>query len=73
MTGRRMMDGSRERLVEAFQALADEAVRAGWAEGDVAETLTELAAEYLIEIGGMAITDGALHPRLAEVVPLRRH
>jgi hypothetical protein len=73
MTGRRMVDGSRERLVEAFQALTEEAVRAGWAEGDVAEALTELAAEYLIELSGKAITDGALHPLLAEVVPLRRH
>ena len=73
MTGRRMMDGSRERLVEAFRALTDEAVRAGWAEGDVAIALTELAGEYLIELSGRAITEGALHPRLAEVVPLRKH
>ena len=73
MTGRRMMGSSHERLAEAFQALSDEAVRAGWAEGEVAQALTELAGEYLIELSGKAITDGALHPRLAEVVPLRKH
>jgi hypothetical protein len=53
--------------------LSEAAVRAGWGEGDVARALCELAEEYLIEITGKAITDGALHPRLADVIPIRKH
>jgi hypothetical protein len=73
MTDRRFDDSPRGQLAEAFQALSEAAVRAGWGEGDVARALCELAEEYLIEISGKAITDGALHPRLADVIPIRKH
>lgn len=35
----------REALAGAFRALSDEAVKAGWPEGEVALTLAELAEE----------------------------
>ncbi|NKF33217.1 hypothetical protein HER21_43105, partial [Pseudomonas sp. BGM005] len=40
----------RQALASAFQALLDEAVRAGWPEGDVALALAELAEERVIEM-----------------------
>ncbi|EJZ23163.1 hypothetical protein NE852_07755 [Rhizobium sp. Pop5] len=48
----------RQSLASAFQALSDEAVKAGWSEGDVALALAELAEERVIEISAKVITEG---------------
>ncbi|RUM21202.1 hypothetical protein EFQ99_27325 [Rhizobium vallis] len=48
----------RQSLASAFQALSDEAVKAGWSEGDVALALAELAEERVIEISAKVIVEG---------------
>ncbi|ACE90594.1 hypothetical protein AMC90_CH01550 [Rhizobium phaseoli] len=53
----------RQALASAFQALSDEAVRAGWPEGDVALALAELAEERVIEMTAKVITEGSMHPQ----------
>ncbi len=54
----------RQSLASAFQALSDEAVKAGWSEGDVALALAELAEERVIEITAKVIMEGSIHPQL---------
>ncbi len=54
----------RQSLASAFQALSDEAVKAGWSEGDVALALAELAEERVIEITAKVIVEGSIHPQL---------
>lgn len=54
----------RQSLASAFQALSDEAVKAGWSEGDVALALAELAEERVIEITARVIMEGSIHPQL---------
>ncbi|MBB4441322.1 hypothetical protein M2310_004953 [Rhizobium leguminosarum] len=54
----------RQSLASAFQALSDEAVKAGWSEGDVALALAELAEERVIEVTAKVIMEGFVHPRL---------
>lgn len=53
----------RQSLASAFQALSDEAVKAGWSEGDVALALAELAEERVIEITAKVIMEGSIHPQ----------
>ncbi|ASR07017.1 MULTISPECIES: hypothetical protein [Rhizobium] len=48
----------RQSLASAFQALSDEALKAGWSEGDVALALAELAEERVIEVTAKVITEG---------------
>ncbi|OHV20716.1 MULTISPECIES: hypothetical protein [Rhizobium] len=55
----------RQALAGAFQALSDEAVKAGWPEGDVALALAELAEEQVIEVTAKVIMEGSIHPQLA--------
>ncbi|RUM05562.1 hypothetical protein [Rhizobium chutanense] len=55
----------RQALSSAFQALSDEAVKAGWSEGDVALALAELAEERVIELTAKVITEGFIHPQFA--------
>ncbi|OWV67964.1 hypothetical protein ATY76_13670 [Rhizobium sp. R339] len=55
----------RQALASAFQALSDEAVKAGWPEGEVALALAELAEEQVIEITAKVIMEGSVHPQLA--------
>ncbi|MBY5397401.1 hypothetical protein AB9F46_20145 [Rhizobium leguminosarum] len=54
----------RQSLASAFQALSEEAVKAGWSEGDVALALAELAEERVIEVTAKVIMEGSVHPRL---------
>ncbi|MBX4956348.1 hypothetical protein [Rhizobium lentis] len=54
----------RQALADAFQALSDEAVKAGWPEGDVAIALAELAEERVIEVTAKVIVEGFGHPPL---------
>ncbi|TAU88263.1 hypothetical protein [Rhizobium leguminosarum] len=54
----------RQSLAGAFQSLSDEAVKAGWSEGDVALALAELAEERVIEITARVIMEGSIHPQL---------
>ncbi|AIC26741.1 MULTISPECIES: hypothetical protein [Rhizobium] len=54
----------RQALASAFQALSDEAVRAGWPEGDVALALAELAEERVIEMTAKVIMEGSMHPQI---------
>ena len=44
----------RQALAGAFQALSDEAIKAGWPEGDVALALAELAEEQVIAVNTAA-------------------
>ncbi len=53
----------RQSLAYAFQALSDEAVKAGWSEGDVALALAELAEERVIEVTAKVIMEGFIHPQ----------
>ncbi|UWM77001.1 hypothetical protein N1937_07130 [Rhizobium sp. WSM4643] len=55
----------RQSLANAFQALSDEAVKAGWSEGDVALALAlaELAEERVIEVTAKVIMEGFIHPQ----------
>ncbi|MGO6945489.1 hypothetical protein [Rhizobium johnstonii] len=53
----------RQSLASAFQALSDEAVKAGWSEGDVALALAELAEERVIEVTAKVIMEGSVHPQ----------
>ncbi|PDS80148.1 hypothetical protein [Rhizobium sp. L43] len=55
----------RQALASAFQALSDEAIKAGWSEGDVALALAELAEERVIEITAKVIMEGSMHPQFA--------
>lgn len=55
----------RQALAGAFQALSDEAVKAGWPEGDVALALAELAEEQVIEVTAKVIMEGSVHPQFA--------
>jgi len=55
----------RQALAGAFQALSDEAIKAGWPEGDVALALAELAEEQVIEVTAKVIMEGSIHPQLA--------
>ncbi|WEA26936.1 hypothetical protein [Rhizobium binxianense] len=55
----------KQALASAFQALSDEAVKAGWSEGDVALALAELAEERVIEITAKVIMEGSIHPQFA--------
>jgi len=60
----------RQTLAAAFKALSDEAVKAGWPEGEVALALVELAEEHVAEVGAKVIVEGfyqsqALSPRAA--------
>ena len=55
----------RQALAGAFQALSEEAVKAGWSEGDVALALAELAEEQVIEVTAKVIMEGCIHPQLA--------
>lgn len=48
----------RQALAAAFKALSDEAVNAGWPEGEVALALAELAEEHVAEVGAKAIVEG---------------
>lgn len=48
----------RQSLAAAFKALSDDAVKAGWSEGDVALALAELAEAHVAEIGAKAIIEG---------------
>ncbi|TLX09836.1 hypothetical protein [Rhizobium sp. MHM7A] len=52
----------RQALAVAFQALSDEAVKAGWPEGDVALALAELAEERVIEVTAKVIMEGSIQP-----------
>ena len=54
----------RQTLASAFQALSDEAIKAGWSEGDVALALAELAEERVIEVSAKVIIEGSIHPQL---------
>ncbi|MBX4928458.1 hypothetical protein [Rhizobium binae] len=53
----------KQTLVGAFQALFDEAVKAGWPEGDVALALAELAEERVVELTAKVIIEGSMHPQ----------
>lgn len=53
----------RQALAGAFQALSDEAIKAGWPEGDVALALAELAEERVIELTAKVIMEGSMHPQ----------
>ena len=55
----------RQALASAFQALSDEAVKAGWPEGEVALALAELADERVVEITAKVIMEGSIHPQFA--------
>ncbi|MBX5157462.1 MULTISPECIES: hypothetical protein [unclassified Rhizobium] len=55
----------RQALASAFQALTDEAVKAGWSEGDVALALAEIAEERVIEVTAKVIMEGSIHPQFA--------
>ena len=55
----------RQALAGAFQALSNEAIKAGWPEGDVALALAELAEEQVIELTAKVIMEGSIHPQLA--------
>lgn len=55
----------RQALAGAFQALSDEAIKAGWPEGDVALALAELAEEQVIELTAKVIMEGSIYPQLA--------
>jgi hypothetical protein len=55
----------RQALAGAFQAVSDEAIKAGWPEGDVALALAELAEEQVIEVTAKVIMEGSIHPQLA--------
>ncbi|EJC78776.1 hypothetical protein Rleg4DRAFT_0346 [Rhizobium leguminosarum bv. trifolii WSM2297] len=55
----------KQALAGAFQALSDEAVKAGWPEGDVVLALAELAEEQVIEMTAKVIMEGSIHPQLA--------
>ncbi|RFB94850.1 hypothetical protein B5K11_07630 [Rhizobium leguminosarum bv. trifolii] len=55
----------RQALAGAFQALSDEAVKAGWPEGDVALALAELAEEQVIEVTAKVIMEGSIPPQFA--------
>ncbi|MBY4607509.1 hypothetical protein K6M90_07565 [Rhizobium sp. 9T] len=57
----------RQALASAFQALTDEAVKAGWPEGDVALALAELAEERVVEITAKVILEGSMHPQIIAV------
>jgi hypothetical protein len=48
----------RQSLAAAFKALSDEAVKAGWPEGEVALALADLAEEYVAEVGAKVIVEG---------------
>lgn len=48
----------RETLAAAFKTLSDEAVKAGWSEGEVALALAELAETHVAEVGAKAIVEG---------------
>ncbi len=48
----------RQALAAAFKALSDEAVEAGWPEGEVALALAELAEAHVAEIGAKVIVEG---------------
>lgn len=48
----------RQTLAAAFKALSEDALKAGWPEGDVALALAELAEEYVAEVGAKAIVEG---------------
>ncbi|MGO7428198.1 hypothetical protein ACCT09_52935 [Rhizobium ruizarguesonis] len=54
----------RQSLANAFQALSDEAVKAGLSGGDVALALAELAEERVIEVTAKVIMEGSIHPQL---------
>ena len=54
----------RQSLANAFQALSDEAIKAGWSESDVALALAELAEERVIEVSAKVILEGSIHPQL---------
>ncbi|WP_409527012.1 hypothetical protein [Rhizobium sp. BK650] len=51
----------RQALAAAFRALSDEAVKAGWPEGEVALALAELAEAHVAEVGAKAIVEGFYH------------
>ncbi|ULR46512.1 hypothetical protein [Rhizobium sp. K102] len=57
----------RQALASAFQALTDEAVKAGWPEGDVALALAELAEERVVEMTAKVILEGSMHPQIMAV------
>ncbi|PDT36046.1 hypothetical protein CO671_14140 [Rhizobium sp. M10] len=57
----------RQALASAFQALSDEAVKAGWPEGDVALALAELAEERVVEMTAKVILEGSMHPQIMAV------
>ena len=48
----------RQALAAAFKTLSDEAVEAGWPEGEVALALAELAEAHVAEIGAKVIVEG---------------
>ncbi|MBB3310823.1 hypothetical protein FHT78_002567 [Rhizobium sp. BK196] len=48
----------RQTLAAAFKALSDEAVKAGWPEGEVALALADLAEEHVAAIGAKVIVEG---------------
>ena len=48
----------RQTLAAAFKALSDEAVKAGWPEGEVALALAELAEAHVAEVGAKVIVEG---------------
>lgn len=48
----------RQTLAAAFKALSDDAVKAGWPEGEVALALAELAEAHVAEVGAKAIVEG---------------
>ncbi|MBB4482034.1 hypothetical protein GGE46_004637 [Rhizobium etli] len=57
----------RQALASAFHALSDEAVKAGWPEGDVALALAELAEERVVEMTAKVILEGSMHPQIMAV------
>jgi hypothetical protein len=72
MADRKQIADCRKTLAAAFQALSDEAVRAGWPECDVALALVELAEERVMEISARAIVEGSISAQFAVSVQGRR-
>lgn len=52
----------RQSLAEAFRALSDNAVKAGWSECEVVLALADLAEERVIEMSAKAIIEGSTYP-----------
>lgn len=65
MADRKQIADCRQTLEAAFQTLSDEAVKAGWPEGDVALALAELAEARVMELSARVIVEGSISAQLA--------